>query len=215
MDELSGFHLPAQGIVFPEILAKIGLDQAGGDGVDPDVECAEFLRPRTCHHHQPGFGEAVEQSSQLRSQAGNGGDVDDRPATLAFDHLGDNTSDEAQGCLDVDLDHLVQHLVRDRERRTLADVGRAIVDQNIHRAETRFGFLHQALNLVCAPDVAGNGHDSAGKRRKFLRGRLEVFQFATGNDHVGPGFRQPLRDRFANAAASARDEGHFAGQIVF
>ena len=132
---------PRRRVVLPEKFAELGLDQSGRDGVDADVERAEFLRPTPGHHQQTRLGETVEQAARLRSQPGNGRDVDDRPAAFAFDHSRHNQPHQAKGGLDVDLDHLVQHVVVGVQRRALADVRRAVVDQNIHRAEAGFGFL--------------------------------------------------------------------------
>ena len=84
---------------------------------------------------------------RLRLQAGNRRNVDDRSAA-ALDHARHGQPDQAQRRFDVDLDHLVEHLVGDGQGRPLADVGGAVIDEDVYRAELRFGLFDEVLDLV-------------------------------------------------------------------
>jgi hypothetical protein len=173
---------------------------------------AEFNRPTARHHDQRGFGRAVKQTAVLRTQTGYRGDVYDRAARFALDHLRDRQPDQPQRRDDVDLEHLREHIVGHIQRRPLTDVGRAVVDQNVHRPEDLLGFAEQGLQLVGASDVTFDRMDFAGQRRELLRGRLEVLHLAAGDDDVGAGPGQTMRDCLADAAPPARDDGDFALQ---
>src|SRR5262245_36841074 len=55
---LFGFESGAVAFVLPEVLAEIGLDQAGGDGVHADAVRSKLARPGPRHHDQAGLREA-------------------------------------------------------------------------------------------------------------------------------------------------------------
>ena len=66
----------------------------------------------------------------------------------------------------------------------------------------------QILDRLPAPDMAGDGDDLAGQRRKLTSRGFKVLQLAAGNDDLGAGRGQALGDGFADAASAARYEGN-------
>ena len=135
------------------------------------------------------------------------------PPLAALDHPGDRQPHQAQGRLDVDLDHLVEHLVGDVERRPLPHVGGAVVHQDVDRAELRLGLLHQGLDLVGLAEMAGDRDDLAGQAGELGGRGLEVLFLAAGDHDGRAGVGEPAGDRLADAAAAAGHQGDFSRQI--
>src|SRR5262245_44517100 len=88
-DRLVGFNLSAALFVLPKILTEVGLDQAGGDGVDANAVLAKFASPTASHHDQARLREAVKQTFGLGMQTRDRRDVNDRSARLPLDHFWD------------------------------------------------------------------------------------------------------------------------------
>ena len=104
------------------------------------------------------------------------------------------------------------HATSGEPKSALTDVRRAVVHENVHRAETLLGFLDQVFKLLVAPNVTGDGHNLARQRRELLRRRFKVLLRATGNNHVRARLGEPARDVLADAAPAAGDDGHFVSQ---
>ena len=173
---------------------------------------AEILGPGTSHHEKAGFGEAVKQAARLRAQAGNGSDIDDGAAGFSLDHPGHDQADQAQGGLDVDLHHLVEHFIRHFEGRALPDVRGAVVDKNINRPDALHRLRDELLQGFFVTDVAGERDGLARQRSEFAGGGFEVFELAAGDDDVGAGGCKTLRDGLADAAAAASHQSDFVFQ---
>ena len=155
--------MAAARFVLPEELAEISLNETRGDSIDADVVRAKLLRPGPSHHEQTRFGKTVEQPPRLRPQTGNRSNVNDRAAAFALDHFGDDQPEQAQGRLDVDFDHFVQHFIRYRQGRALPNVGGAVVDENIDGSNALHGLMHEPLQSVLLADVAANRNDFASE----------------------------------------------------
>ena len=131
---------------------------------------------------------------------GDRSDVDDRAAASRSIIPGTVSRTSRRAALDVDLDHLVEHLVGHVQRRPLADVRGAVVDQDVDRPEPRLGLADQVLELIQPADVAGDRHDLARQRGELGGGGLQVLQLAAGDDDVRPrprpvAWRSPCRCR--------------------
>ncbi len=97
------------------------------------------------------------------------------------------------------------HLVGDLESRSLTNVGRAVIDEYIHRTEAALCLAHQSLNFISASDMTSDRNRLPGEGKKLASRRFEVFKLSARNNDVGAGPCQPLRDSLANAAATAGD----------
>ncbi len=108
------------------------------------------------------------------------------PPGLSFDHLRYGQADQSQSRDHIDLEHLCQHLIGHVERRSLSDVGCAVVHQNVCRAENLLGLADQILQMIGASHVALDTMNFAGKRRVLLSRGLKILHLAAGNYHVAP-----------------------------
>ena len=99
----------------------------------------------------------------------------------------------AGGRLDVDLDHLVEHVVGDVERRALADVGGAVVDQDVDRAELRLDVRRPGSRSDRAcPRWQAIGTTLPGRAANSSAVAFEVLHLAAGDDDARAGLGQPL-----------------------
>src|SRR5262249_50224108 len=121
---------------------------------------------------------------------------------VPFDHSGRDQPDQAQGRLDVDLDHLVKHLVGHVECRPVAEVRSAVIHQYVDRPEPLSSGTHQSFQIVRPADVTGDRHDLSRQGFEFPSGLLEVVDLAAGNDDPSTCCGKPLCDRLANPSAS-------------
>ena len=93
---------------------------------------------------------------------------------------------------------------------SLADVGGAVVHEDVDRAGLGLGLAHEILEVLEPADVTGDRDDAPGERREFPCGRFQVLDLAAGDDHVRAGLGQAPCDRPADAAAAPGDEGDLA-----
>ena len=70
---------------------------------------------------------------------------------LALDHGWNNQPNQPQSRLDVNVHHLIQHLIGYGQSRALSDVSGAVIDEDINGADARGGLLHEFLDGLAAP----------------------------------------------------------------
>ena len=135
-------------------------------------------------------------------------DVDDRGPGLHHPAAG---LGHPVAAVEVDVDdraELLGRLVGGRHRG--ADAG--VVDQHVDPAELRHRRVDERLALVGVGDVGGHGEHLAAGVPDQLRGLLEAVGPPGAEHHVGPGLGQPLRERDAEPAGGAGDDGDLAVQ---
>src|SRR5258708_21781825 len=206
LDRLLAYDSRLHLLVFPVVLAQHGLDQAWSDRVDAHAFGPKFERVGLRHHEHGRFRHAVQQPVKLRTQAGNGRNIDDR-AGPPFAHPRGNHVNETKRALQVDLDHFVELAFVHLDGRTLSNVGGGVVYQDVDASELAGGGVHQALDLVGFADMACQ---SFGCGADLLRDLVECFLFASANDHGCAFADESLVNGPANSTTCAGDDSYFA-----
>ena len=85
----------------------LGGDEAGRDGVDPDVVPPQLARPGLRHDDHAGLGGGVVGLAEVAVEPDDGGGVEDRPAA-AGDHVRRHGAGAEEDALEVDRDHGVE-----------------------------------------------------------------------------------------------------------
>ena len=107
----------------------------------------------------------------------------------------------------------IEELLRRVEGRRRQRRGAGIVDQDIDLAEGGIGGVDQAVELLPVGHVAGMGCRLATHRPNLGSGLVAALELAAGDEYVGAMGREGLDHLVAQAAAAARHQGHFSGQI--
>ena len=115
---------------------------------------------------------------------------------------------EAEGALQVDLDHLVELGFIDLQYGFLRDIGGRVVDQDIDLAEFAMRGIDEMLDVPGAAYMAGQRVNPAGAIFHFRGGLEEGLRFAAA-DHDGGAFTgEQFGDGPPDAAAGAGDDGN-------
>ena len=85
------------------------------------------------------------------------------------------------------------------------------VEQRVHPAERQHGLVKQPAQTRVVPDVGGDAHGAARKRRRHLgRRRVRRGLVQVRDHHVGAFGREPQRGRAADPAGAADHHGDLA-----
>src|SRR5581483_4483525 len=143
-----------------------GLDDAEGDGIDPDALAGVFDRQRTAGRHESAFGQGGERGwpGVVRLVDEGCRDVDNVAATPR-DHLLDGELGEVEepGQVDSrDLSELLDGVLRE----WLAEVDPSVVDQRVDPAKAIESLLDRASRGAGVSDVASDRNERAVIRRR-------------------------------------------------
>ena len=138
-------------------LRAFGEDEAGRDAIHRDVIGPEFARHRARHRDHRAFRGDVVQQERTALEKHPRRDVHDLPVLLTA-HDRQHRFDELERSAHVDRHQAVPFRGRDRiERFRRRPHQRGIVDQNVHRAEARFGCAHRIRDTRRIGNIARNG----------------------------------------------------------
>src|SRR6185437_6304500 len=90
-----------------------------------------------------------------------------------------------------------------------------VVDQHVEPAQRRDRVLHVGAHRVALGEVDAGDMDLVAVARDLGLGLLERRDVAGADRDVAPGFRDAERNRLANAAAAAADDGLLAREVDF
>ena len=120
--------------------------------------------------------------------------------------------DQPQRGLDVNLNHLVEHLVSHVKRGPLADVGGAVVDQDVDRPQLPLGIPHHPLQVLPAAHVARHRDHPAREVSQLAGGGLQVLTLPGGDGHRGPGPGEPMGNGPADAPSATGYQSNLSRQ---
>src|SRR6266404_5441417 len=206
LDRLRAYDFGLHLLVFPVVLAQYGLDQAWSDRIDAYAFRPEFERVGLRHHEQGRFGHAVKEAVELRTQAGNGSNINDRAGT-ALAHSWSNHINETKRALQVDLDHFVELAFIHLDGGALGDVGCGVIYEDVDTSELAGGRVHQALDLVWFAHMACLCFDCG---TDLTRDLVECFLFASANDHGCSFADKGLGNGPSNSTTCTGDDSDFA-----
>ena len=186
-------------------------DQAGVDGVHPDVHRDELVRHVLRQHQQRGLGHVVDRLVPQRLRRADRGVVEDRPAA-ALGHHRHQPAGEADGGHDVEVP-VVEPLVVGGVEDGLVRAGAGVVDEDVAAAEGMARRLDEAGAARGRRDVAGVGDDRLAEVLGDLRrGVLGAVAVAGGDEHERALAGEGAGDAEPDADAAAGDDGDLAGE---
>src|SRR6266513_1957656 len=196
----------------PQRLGETGADDAGRDAVDADVVRTPFDRQIARQLHVGRLGAAVGTEQRAAHEAAHRGD-DDHRSVLALRHRRQRQVAQPQVAVQVGLDDLVEHLVGSLRGRPEVRVGGRIAHDDVDPAPFRDAGIDECLQLGLVPHVTGVRERRAAGGGDLRRGRLAALGLAARDDDARAVQRHLHRDRPADTAARAGNEGHLARQV--
>jgi hypothetical protein len=162
--------------------------------------------------HVGRLGDAVGTEQRAAHEAAYRGD-DDHRSVLALRHRRQRHVAQPQVAVQVGLDDLVERLVGSCRRRAEVRVGGRIAHDDVDPVPFRDAGIDKCLQLGLVPHVTGVGERRAAGGGDLRRGCLAALGLATRDDDTRAVHRHLHRDRLADPAARAGNEGHLARQV--
>jgi hypothetical protein len=155
----------------------------------------------------------VREADHRGVQGVDRGHVDHAAAVALLDHPPRDGLREQEDAGEVDGEYpLEQRGGHVEERRLRIDAG--VVDEDVDAPIALDGAGDDALDRVRVADVGGHGEGADGPLSAQRVGeRLGGVGLQVGDDHVRPGFVQPVDDGRADAGGTAGDDRGLAGEV--
>src|SRR5829696_4407117 len=185
---------------FGGLLGHLGLDPAGCDRVDVDVEPPELQRERSGHRLQARLRRRVVKLSFIPQSDDRGGHYD--LAVLLLDHVLLNRLGAQKAALHVHVEHRVPVLFAHPEQQVIPQEPR-IVDQNVDPTEVVPNLLERRRDLLGVRYVAPDRDNLRTRGLDGLDCLPTGFLGEVQNRDVGPVLCQPYRFRGPDAPGSA------------
>src|SRR5262245_8163294 len=208
--EILGHHLGAN------FADHRGLNPSRGDGIRRDAALREFLRQHLGQRDDAGLGGGVVALSVEWKQSRNRRHTNDAPAVAQYlDAVFAAMEDAVEIRLNDAAPVVESHLA---DGPIAQNTG--VVDENVQPAASVLDLTHQSFNLARFAHVgAENVNRRAGplqllvkRERITLVGAVRVVPEL--QNAGGASFREALEDGRADAARTAGDQGHPAGETV-
>ena len=196
-------HLPD----VPDDVHRLGVHHAGRDREHDDASVLHFEREVLAEADEAGLGDAVRVEKGLRDDAGAAGDVDDA-AGAALEHARQDDARAEHVADQVVVDGLADFIKVEGLERARDGARRAgVVHEQRRRAEDALRLREHRFDGGGLFDVGGDrcGAAAVGLDQRHRFG--ELLGRAGGDHDGGAGGGERLRDRAADAAATARDDG--------
>ena len=198
-----GGHHPRQhlgGAAAPVVEREVGRDASRAHVRAADPVLAELVIERPGESHLPELGGAVSRLERQPAPPRFRRQRDHVP--LAPEHVRQRRADRVERALEVHVDHLVEELERELEKRPVRPHSR-VRDDDVDPAEVRGHLVAESLQPGGVANVA------RGRERAF---ETEIVPSSRNEPDVHPSRVEHARHGGADAAARARDHGCFPFQ---
>jgi hypothetical protein len=197
--------------VLGHVAGHVGIDEAGGDGVDADLLTGKLAGGDLGEGHEAGFAGGVIGLAEKAEGAGDGREIDDAGAWA--EQFGEALGNE-EGAREVDAKNRIPFGGRHFFYGSIAQKA-GVVDEDVQRSG---GLADEVGKLGDLRGVADVALDDRGVGELLGKGLdvCEVLAFGVVDvveKALGAAGGEAFSDRFADAAGCAGDEGGLVGEI--
>lgn len=193
------------GVAVAAALVKIGVGQAGAEGLDADSGVTDFFVESDGEVVLIGLGGGIERVGDEGDEGADGGDVDDGALAAGFHGRQDGVA-ETPNDFAVDAKHGGVGLGRGLEKGTLLAETR-VVDEEV-QVRDGLGPDFDGVEAGRVVEIGGEDFDGA----EFVLEFLEDGFVPAGEVYLGAAGGEFARESLADAAGGAGDEGGAEGE---
>lgn len=195
---------------FIEHLAVLlGGEEAGDEGVDPDVLVRPLAGEVAGEIVDRGLGKRVGEDAGQRIQAGDRSEIDDRCGARFLDEVLSEDLAGAENGGEIGVDDALVFLFRDVEKRG-GGIGARAIDQDVHLAGAVEHGVQQVLEGLARGHIDWHKISFSAKAFDFRKPLLGLFRNATAEHDFRTRACQADSHGAAKFAGAADDDGGFA-----